>query len=54
MGPNDPWFELIYHDDKIYEGWIGSKVILVYKSVLVITQGCIEDNEQGLWIGLMD
>ena len=54
MGHNGPHFRLIYHDDKIYEGWIGSKVILVHKSVLVITQGCIEDNEQGLWIGLMD
>ena len=54
MDLNGPYSKIIYHDDKIYEGWIGSKVILVHKSVLVITQGCIEDYEQGLWIGLMD
>ena len=36
MGPNGLCFELIYHDDIVYEGWIGSKFILVHKSVLAI------------------
>ena len=40
MGPNNPRFELIYHDDTIYEEWIDSWFIFVYKGVLVITQGC--------------
>ena len=54
MGPNGPRFELIYHDDIVYEGWINSRFILVYKGILVILNGCIEDNEQGLWFGLID
>ena len=37
MGPNGPYFELIYYDDMIYKGWIGSKFILMHKRVLVIT-----------------
>ena len=48
MGVSGPYSELIYHDDTIYEDLIGSKFILVHKGVLVITQGCIEDNEKGL------
>ena len=48
MGPNGPHSELIYHDDMVYEGWIGSRFTLVYKGVLVITQDCIEDSEQDL------
>ena len=43
MGPNDPYSELIYHNDMIYEDWIGSKFIFVYKGVLAIktTQGIV-------------
>ena len=26
----------------------------MHKSILVITQGCIGDNEQGIWFGLID
>ena len=48
MGPNGPRFKLIYYDDTIYEGCIDSRFTLVHKSVLVITQGCIGDSEQGL------
>ena len=31
MGPNGPRSELIYHDDTIYEGWIGFRFTLMYK-----------------------
>ena len=48
MGPSSPCSELIYHDNTVYEGWVDFRFILVYKSVLVITQGCIGDNELGL------
>ena len=54
MGPSGPCFKLIYHHDTIYKGWISSRFILVYKGILVITQCCIRDNEQGLWIELID
>ena len=54
MGPSGPRSEFIYHDDMFYEGWIGSRFILAHKGVLVITQGYIGNNEQGLWIGLID
>ena len=54
MGPNRLYFELIYHDDTIYEGWIGSRFILMCKGILVITQGCARDSEQGLWFRLID
>ena len=47
MARNGPYFEFIYHDDKVYKGWIDSSVILVHKGVLVITQSCIRDNKQG-------
>ena len=50
MGPSGPYFELIYHDSKIYEGWIGSKFTFLHKGVLGITQGCIGDHEQSLKI----
>ena len=46
MGPSGPYFELIYHDDMVYDGWISSRFIFLDKSVLVITQGCIWENEQ--------
>ena len=36
MGPNDPYSELIYHDDMVYVGWINSKFIIVHKDILVI------------------
>ena len=36
MGVNGPRFELIYHDDMVYEGWIGSRSIIIHKGVLVI------------------
>ena len=54
MGSNGPHFELIYHDDTVYEGWIGSRFILMHNRVLIITEYCIRDNEQGIWIGLID
>ena len=37
MGPSGPRFELVYHDDTVYEGWIDSKLIFMRKSILVIT-----------------
>ena len=54
MGPSGPYFELIYHDDMVYDGWISSRFIFLDKSVLVITQGCIWENEQSFQIGLID
>ena len=54
MGPNGLCTNLIYHDDMVYEGQIDSKFILVHNGILVIMQGCIGDNEQGLLIGLID
>ena len=36
MGPNGPYFELIRHDDMVYEGWIDTKFIFVHKDILVI------------------
>ena len=36
MGPSGPRSKFIYHDDTVYEGWIGSWFILVHKGVLVI------------------
>ena len=48
MGPSCLCIELVYHDDMVYEGWIDSKFILVYKSIWVIMQGCTGDSEQGL------
>ena len=32
MGPNDPCSKLIYHDDRVYEGQIGSRFILEQKA----------------------
>ena len=54
IDPNGPCFELTNHDNKVYEGQIGSRIILMHKSVLVITQSCTRDNEQGLQIELID
>ena len=54
MSRSGPHFELIYHDDMIYEGWISFRFNLVHKGVLVIMQDCTWDSEQGLWIGLID
>ena len=54
MGLNGPYFELIYHDDIVYEGWIDTWFTLVHKGILVIMQGCTRDNEQVFWIGLID
>ena len=48
MGPSGPRSKLIYHDDIVYEGCISSRFTLVHKGVLVIMQGCIGNNEQGL------
>ena len=48
MGLSGPRFKLIYHDDTVYEGWIGSRFILMHKGILVILQDCIGDNEQSL------
>ena len=47
-GYNGPSSKLICHYDMIYEHLIDSKFTLVYKSVLVITQGYIANSEQGL------
>ena len=27
MGPSGPYFELIYNDDMVYDGWISSRFI---------------------------
>ena len=54
MGLNSPYFELIYHDDTIYEGWIDSRFTLMHKGILVITQGCTGDSKQVLQIRLID
>ena len=45
MGPSGLRSKLIYHDDTIYEGWIGFRFTLMHKGVLVITQGCTKDSE---------
>ena len=45
MGPNGPCSKLIYYDDIVYEGYITSRFTFVYKGVLIITQGCIGNNE---------
>ena len=37
-----------------YESLIGSRFTFIHKGILIITQGCIEVSEQGLWIGLID
>ncbi|RVW94929.1 hypothetical protein CK203_034503 [Vitis vinifera] len=34
MGHNGPYFELIYHDDMVYESWINSRFTFVHKDVL--------------------
>ena len=54
IGSNGPRFEFIYHDDTIYEDWISFRFILMHKGIFVITQDCIEDDEQGLWFELID
>ena len=54
MGLNGPCSKLIYHDDRVYEGWIDFRFIFVHKGVLIIMQDCIGDNEQGIWIRLID
>ena len=36
-GPNFPHFELIYHDDTVYRGWIIFGFIVVHKGILVIS-----------------
>ena len=37
-----------------YEDWIDSRFILLHKGILIIMQGFTRDNEQGLWIELID
>ena len=54
MDPSSPRSKLIYHDDMVYENWIGFRSILVHKDILVIKQYCMGDNEQGHWIELID
>ena len=34
MGLNGPLFELIYHDDMVYKGWISSRSILMHKAIV--------------------
>ena len=41
MGLNGPHYELIYHYDTVYKGWIGFKFIFVYKGILIITKAFI-------------
>ena len=48
MDSSGPRSELIYHDGMIYDGWIDSWFIIMYKCVLVIMQGCVRDSEQVL------
>ena len=36
MGPNSSHSELIYHDDMVYNGWIGSQFIFMHNGILVI------------------
>ena len=48
MGPNGPFFELIYLVGMGYEARIDSKFTFAHKGVLVITQYCIGVSEQGL------
>ena len=45
MGPNGLYSELIYLVGIGLEGWIGSKFTIKHKSVLIITQDCIEVSE---------
>ena len=45
MGPSGPHSELIYLVGMDYEGRIGSKFTIKHKSVLIITQDCIEVSE---------
>ena len=54
MGPSGSCFEFIHHDDMINDGWIDSRFTLVPTCILIITYGCIEDNEQVIWIVLID
>ena len=54
MGSNGLRFELIYHNDTVYKSWISSWFISVHNGILVILQGYIGDNEQGLWFWLID
>ena len=54
MGPIGPLFKFIYHNDMVYEGWIGSMFTLMHKVVLVIMQGCTRGQKQILKIGLID
>ena len=37
MGLSGPYTEFKYHDDMVYEDWIGSRFTHVHKGVLVIT-----------------
>ena len=54
MGPNGPYFELIFLDDTVYEGWMRFQFIFVHKGVLVIIQGYIGISEWYLQIGPID
>ena len=45
MSPSGPHSKFIYHVGMVYSGWIDYWFTLVYKGVLVITQGCIRDSE---------
>ena len=48
MGPNSSHSELIYHDDMVYNGWIGSQFIFMHNGILVNMQGSTGDNKQVL------
>ena len=54
MGPNGPYFELIFLDDTVYEGWMGYQFTSMHKDVLVIRQGCTRISEWYVWTKLID
>ena len=54
MGPNGPYFELIFLDGTVYEGWMGFQFTFIHKRVLVIMQGCIRISEWYVWTELID
>ena len=46
--------KLIYLDDIVYEGWIGSWFTNVHKIIFVNTESCTGISEQYIWIELID
>ena len=46
--------EFIFLSDILFEGYLGSLFIYVYKGVLVDMQGCTIAYEWSFWIGLIN